>query len=54
MSSQIWCYGGGEGRGRGGEWEGVVWGQNIKVAQSDLKHFLVLEFLKSDEIFKIL
>ena len=24
----------------------------IKVAQNDLKHILVLEFLKSDEVFK--
>ena len=31
-----------------------MWSQKIKVAQSDLKHILVLEFLKSDEIFDIL
>ena len=28
-------------------------GPEIKVAQNVLKHILVLEFLKSDEIFKI-
>ena len=30
---------------------GGVWGQKIKVAQNDLKHILVLEFLKSNDIF---
>ena len=28
-------------------------GQKIKVAQNGVKHGLVLEFLRSDEIFKI-
>ena len=52
-SSQIWCYlifGGDDGSGGGGM---GIWGQKIKVAQNSLKHILVLEFLKSDEIFEI-
>ena len=28
----------------------MVWGQKIKVVQNDLKHTMVLEFLKSNEI----
>ena len=32
--------------------DGGIWGQKIKVAQNSLKHILVLEFLKSDEIFE--
>ena len=50
MSSQIWCYlkfplpGGGGGGGN----------PKIKVAQNGLKHGLVLEFLRSDEIIEIL
>ena len=36
-------------------WEGRRSGvKNSKVTQKGLKHILVLEFLKSDEIFKIL
>ena len=35
----------------GGGGEG---GSKMEVAQNDLKHVLVLEFVKSDEIFKIL
>ena len=35
-------------------WRGGGGCQKIKVAQNDPKHILVLEFLKSDEIFKIL
>ena len=48
MSSQIWCYFIFSGYGRG------VRGQKIKVTQKDLKHILVLEFLKCDQIFEIL
>ena len=36
----------------GGECGGLR--QKIKVAHNDLKHISVLEFLRSDEIFKIL
>ena len=52
MSSQMWCFlkfpftlGGGGGGGGGGP--------KIKVAQNGMKHGLVLEFLRSDEIFEI-
>ena len=40
------------GGGGGGGGGGGVWGQKIKVAQNALKHVLVFEVLKSDEIFK--
>ena len=45
MSSQIWCF----------LKFPLCWGggQKIKVAQNGVKHGLVLEFLRSDEIFKI-
>ena len=33
-------------------WGSRIWGQKFKVAQNDLNHILVLDFLKSDEIFK--
>ena len=37
----------------GGEGSGMeVWGQKIKVAQNDLKHILVLEFLRSNKNFR--
>ena len=46
VSSQIWCY---------LIWGGVMdLGSKIKVAQNSLKHILVLEFLRSDEMFEIL
>ena len=31
----------------------VIWGPKIKIVQNGLKHTLVLEFLKSNEIFEI-
>ena len=34
-------------------WGGGGGGQKIKVAQNGMKHGLVLEFLRSDEIFEI-
>ena len=34
-------------------WGGVL-GPKIKVAQNDLKHILILDLLRSDEVFKIL
>ena len=37
--------------GGGGCFRGVGVGKKIKVAHNDLKHILVLKFLKSDEIF---
>ena len=43
--------------GGGGElkkiWKKFFWGPKIKVAQNGMKHGLVLEFLRSDEIFEI-
>ena len=45
MSSQIWCF----------LKFPLCWGggQKIKVDQNGMKHGLVLEFLRSDEIFEI-
>ena len=54
MPSQIWCYlifgdyGGGCGGG------GVPGVKKFKVVQNGLQHILVLEFLRTHEIFEIL
>ena len=51
MSSQIWCYLKFPKRGVvGGWWEDV---QKSKAAQNGVKHGLILEFLRSDDIFEI-
>ena len=47
MSSQIWCF------LKFPLCGGVGGGPKIKVAQNGVKHGLVLEFLRSDEIFEI-
>ena len=49
MSSQIWYYLIFSGYGGGVGGSGV---KKIKVAQNDLKHILVLEFLRTDEFLK--
>ena len=50
MSSHTWCYLIFSGVGG----VGVFGGPKIKVAQNGLKRILVLEFLRSNEIFEIL